>query len=124
MSKSRVEWRKSAVWNEEKRSRFAELRRREDDDALSEAERAELARLTDELYALESSYLGPATERLQRQREITEAQNRRLNDLADRKSALVERLGTFLGEAEAERRAIQGEVEAVLAGGQDPQGHG
>ena len=51
------------MWNEEKRSRFAELRRREDDDALSEAERGELARLTDELYALESSYLGPATER-------------------------------------------------------------
>lgn len=112
------------MWNDEKRSRFAELRRREDDDALSEAERGELVRLTDELYALESSYLGPATERLQRQREITEAQNRRLNDLTDRKSALVERLRTFLGEAEAERRAIQGEVEAVLAGGQDPQGHG
>jgi hypothetical protein len=109
------------MWDEDKRHRFAELRRREETGSLSDPERAELAVLTGELLDLEATYLGPATQRLQQQRDIVEAQNRRLNALAARKAALVQRLQGVLGEAEAERYAIQGEVEALLAGGPDPQ---
>ncbi len=106
------------MWDERKRNRLAELRRHEEVGSLSDADRIELASLTDELLALESAYLGPATQRLEHQRELVEAQNRRLEALAARKAALVERLRSFLSEAETERRAIEGEVEAVLAGGQ------
>lgn len=109
------------MWDEEKRLRFAELRRHEETAALSEGERAELASLTGELLDMESAYLGPATKRLREQREDFEAQNRRLDALAARKAALVGRLQTFLGEAEAERHAIEGEVEAVLTASQDSQ---
>ncbi len=107
------------MWDEHKRHRFAEQQRDEDAGTLSEAERQELAGLTGELLDFESAYLGPATKGLREQRENVEAQNRRLDVLATRKAAVLERLQSFLSEAEAERHSIEGEVEAVLAGGQN-----
>ena len=109
------------MWDEEKRRRFAELRRHEEAGTLTESERAELAALTGELLDSESAYLGPATQRLRQQRETIDSQNRRLNALAARKAALVQRLQSFLSEAETERHAIEGEVESVLAGSQNSQ---
>jgi len=109
------------VWDDQKRHRFAELQRREQDGALSEVERGDLAALEDEVLAMESVYLGPATQRLRQQREVMDAQNRRLDALVARKTALVDRLQSFLSDAEAERRAIEGELEAVLAGRQGTQ---
>jgi hypothetical protein len=108
------------MFDERKRRRFEELRRREQEGVLSDAEREEVAALTGELLSAESAYLGPATERLRHQRETLEAQNRKLDALASRKAALVERRRSFLSVAEAERRAIDGEVDALLAGSQDP----
>lgn len=83
---------------------------------LSEAERAELTLLVQELDAEESAYLAAAAKRLRREREAVEIQNRRLEVLARRREALVRRLGGFLTEAGAERRAIECELAAVLSG--------
>jgi vacuolar-type H+-ATPase subunit D/Vma8 len=76
----------------------------------------ELAFLTQELEAVEAACLTPATERLRQEREILETQNRNLEVLALRKEALVRRLSDFLAEAQTERRAIDGELAAVLGG--------
>jgi len=104
------------MWEEQKRTRFHQLRQRQEKRALAEAEQAELAFLTQELEAAEAACLTPATERLRQEREIIETQNRNLEALALRKEALVRRLSAFLAEAQTERRAIDGELAAVLAG--------
>ena len=93
------------MWDEQKGVRFQQLRRRQDEQRLSEAEQTELARLTQELEAAEGAYLGPATERLRQEREKIELQNRGLEKLVRRKEALVLRLRNFLTEAQSERRA-------------------
>lgn len=103
------------MWDEQQRARFESLRFRQ--QPLSEAELAELARLTNELEAAEAEYLRPATERLRSEREVVEAQNRALEALSRRKSDLVARLRDVLQTAREERRAIDGELAAVLAGG-------
>jgi hypothetical protein len=106
------------MWDQEKRSRFQELRQRqEEDDALTEADRSELAQMIQELEAAEASYLEPAAERLRRERENVAAQNRRLESLATRKEALTARLQSFLAEAQAERRAIVRELAEVMGAG-------
>jgi len=88
-----------------------------------EAEQAELAQLVQELEAAEANYLRPATERLRQQRETLQTQNRALETLALRKEALVLRLRDFLAEAQAERRAIESELAAVLAGTLGSEAH-
>ncbi|HEV3261310.1 MAG TPA: hypothetical protein VG013_30945 [Gemmataceae bacterium] len=98
------------------RSRFQQLRQRQRENVLTEAEQAELALLVQELETAEATYLTPATERLRQERETLEAQNRTLEVLALRKEALVLRLRDFLAEAQTERRAIECELAAVLAG--------
>ena len=102
--------------NGQRSSRFQELRQRQREGVLTEAEQAELKLLVQELEAAEATYLTPATERLRQQRGTLETQNRALEALALRKEALVLRLRDFLAEAQAERRAIEGELAAVLAG--------
>ncbi len=102
--------------SEQHRQRFQELRARE--GTLTEPEKAELAQLVQELKNAEAAYLTPATERLRRERERIETQNRTLELLARGREALVQRLGTFLEEARAERQAIDCELAAVLAGSQ------
>lgn len=103
---------------EQKRRRFQELRQRQQEGELSEAERAELALLVQELEAVEAAYLTPATQRLRQEREAVEEQNRSLEALVRRKEALAQRLRDFLSETQAERRAIERELTAVLAEGQ------
>jgi hypothetical protein len=105
------------MWDEQKRSRFHQLRQRLRDGGLREAEQAELALLVQELEADEAGYLTPSTERLRQERETLEAQNRALEVLARRKAALALRLRDFLAEALTERQAIESELDAVLAGG-------
>lgn len=102
------------MWDEQKRTRFNELRSRTS-ERLSAPERAELAALTRELEADEARYLKAANQALRQERETIEARNRILNDLAGRKESLLRRLRAFLAEAEAERRAIERELAAVLA---------
>jgi peroxiredoxin len=103
------------MWEEQKSRRFQELRQRE--GGLSAAELAELTLLVQELEAAEAAYLSPTTQRLRQEREVLEQQNRTLEALLHRKESLVRRLGVFLAEAQAERRAIERELSAVLAGG-------
>ena len=88
------------MWEEQKRTRFHQLRQRQEKRALAEAEQAELAFLTQELEAAEAAFLTPATERLRQERKILETQNRNLEVLALRKEALVRRLSALLAEAQ------------------------
>jgi hypothetical protein len=109
------------MWDEEKRVRFQQLRQGQGEGALTEAEQAELGLLIQELEATEATYLIPATDRLRQEREALEVRNRALEVLAHRKEALVARLRKFLAEAQAERRAIECELAAVLAGSRGPE---
>jgi hypothetical protein len=97
-----------------KRERFGELRRKEDEGALTPEERAELSALIHEIEDAEAVYLDPATERLARECETLETQNRELEALLQRKQALRARLETMLTEAQAERQAIEEEVSRIL----------
>lgn len=105
------------MWEEQKSRRFQELRQRQQEGQLSEAEQAELTLLAKELEDSEAAYLSPATQRLRQDRESLEDQNRSLEALVRRKEDLVRRLQDFLAEAQAERRAIERELNAVLSGG-------
>ncbi len=87
------------MWEKQKQSRFQQLRQRQAENVLTEAEQAELALLTQELEAAEAAYLTPATERLRQEREALESQNRALEVLALRKEALVSRLFIPKGES-------------------------
>lgn len=102
------------MWDEQKRSRFEQLRSRKS-ESLNASENAELAVLTHALEAAEASYLEPATQKLRQERETIDAQNKSLHELARRKESLVRGLRAFLAEAEAERRAIDCDLAAVLA---------
>ena len=106
------------MWDEQKRSRFQQLRQRQVEDALTQAEQAELALLVRELETAEASYLTAATQRLREERDHIEAQNRTLEALALRREALAGRLGDFLAKAKEERHAIDRELATVLENGQ------
>lgn len=58
----------------------------------------------------------PATQRVERDRETLESQNRSLEALVQRNTALVPRLRELLTEAEAEHRVIENELAEVLGG--------
>jgi D-aminopeptidase len=109
------------MWEEQKRARFQELRQQQSESTLTEAEQAELAVLIQELEAAEAASLVPAVERLRQNREHLESQNRALEVLALRKEALATRLREFLTEARTERRGIERELAAVLAGSRGPE---
>jgi cell division protein FtsB len=102
------------MWDQAKRNRFQDLRRRELEGALPPAEREELVGLVAELEAEEAAYLSPATERLRREREQLDAQNRALSELIRRKEALATRLQRVLLETQAERQAIEQEARRIL----------
>jgi hypothetical protein len=106
------------MWQEQMRARFQQLRQRQLENTLTEAEEAELTILLEELEAAEAADLAPAVEQLRQEREAIEAQNRSLENLVHRKEALASRLRTVLVEAQAERRAIESELATVLAGSQ------
>ena len=111
------------MWDPSRSSRFQQLRQRQGEHVLTEAEQAELAQLVQELEAAEANYLRPATEQLRQQRETLQTQNRTLEMLALPKETLVLRLRGFLAEAQAERRAIESELAAVLASGPGSEPH-
>ena len=105
------------MWDDQKRRRFEDLR--EPGRQLNAAEQADLAALVKELEDAEAAYLKPATERLRRENDLLAKRNLDLAELNKRKQALVERLENVLGEAQAEERAIETELAAVVAGGQE-----
>jgi hypothetical protein len=107
------------MWDLKQRSRFQQLRQREQEGALSESERAELALLVAELEAAESAYLAVAVRQMRQERNAIDDKNRSLEALVQRKESLVRRLGTFLAEANAERDAIAIELSEVLGTGRN-----
>jgi hypothetical protein len=100
-------------WDDTRRERFRELRRREDKGALTPEEQTELSRLIQEIEDAEAAYLRPATECLRREREAIEAQNSALQALLDREEALVAHLETVVASLQAERKAINEELVRV-----------
>ena len=107
------------MWEEQKHSRFQQLRQGKRDGVLAETEQAELALLEQELEE-EDPNLILATEGLRKERVALEAQNRTLESLTLRKEALVRRLREFLAESQAERNAIECQVAEVVAGSRKP----
>jgi hypothetical protein len=79
------------MWDEKKWGRFQNLRQQELEGTLSKAEQAELSLLTQEIETEEAAYLRPATERLRREREVIEAQNRALQALVRRRRSVAGR---------------------------------
>ena len=109
------------MWTDQTRKRFQELRSREMNGSLSEAERSELANLLQYIELEEALYLGGATRRVREERERLEGQNRSLENLVQRKEKLVSRLRSVLVEAKTEREAIDAELAAVIGGSPTPQ---
>jgi DNA repair exonuclease SbcCD ATPase subunit len=98
------------MWDESTRHRFQDLRRRELDGTLGEAERIELAQRVQELEDFEAARLAPALKRLRRdnlqlQAEVEELaeQRQQLERLIEEKEAFLARAHTFVEELEAER---------------------
>jgi hypothetical protein len=105
------------MWDADKRSRFAYLREKEEDQSLNAAEQAELTAMMEEIESAELAYLGPAMQRLEAECAQVETQNAALQDLIQRKQALIQRLEQILAEANAEEDAIQKELGRILTGG-------
>lgn len=89
-----------------KLERFRTLRAREDESGLTEYERTELDSLIALMEQNEAAMLQPALERMKREHEIMEAQNRELEILIRRKEALLKRKAAVLAELQAEDAAI------------------
>jgi len=104
------------MWDEQKRQRFQDLRSRSLAGDLQASEFRELELLTEELEAVEAASLKPPTERMRTDREQLEAENHALETLVRRKQELARRMVDFLAEVREERRAIEGELSAVLVG--------
>ena len=105
------------MWDEQTRRRFELLRQRETEGVIADSERCELDSLVEELDSAEATYLTPAAERLREERQELDTQNRALEALARRRETLARHLRDVLADAQAERRAIQGELTALLVGG-------
>ncbi len=73
--------------------------------------------MTDDVTAAADDALVAATQRVRAEREAVEARNRELERLVARRAALADRLAAALADARTERRAIDAELAAVLAGG-------
>ena len=96
------------MWDEAKQIRFNKLRATERQGILTEAERAELVLLTQELDALKAASLTPATACVQQERTKLEAANRQLEALLHEQQAylaIVRRLVTELQDREQQWRA-------------------
>ncbi len=92
------------MWDEVKQARFNALRIAERQGALTEAEGAELLALTQELDALEASYLHPATERVRQEREALGEQNSKLEELLREQQGYLAEIRTLVADLEVRAR--------------------
>ena len=104
------------MWNDEKGERLQQLRQSELGGTLTESEKSQLSLLILELENEEAALLRVATERLRSERQATEARNRVLQTLLQRRQVLAARMRTLLAETQAERQAIDVELSRVLSG--------
>lgn len=103
------------MWNDTQKQRFQELRTRERQKNLNETEKAELARMIEELEAEEAATLRPANQRLEQQNLQLAAQNAALKNLVEREKRLQRYLQKALQKADSEREAIAAELEHILS---------
>ena len=89
------------MWDNDKQDRFNARRGAERRGTLTDAERTELAALTQELDAREAPYLTPATERIQQEREALGSQNRQVEALLRERQADRADVRSLVAELEA-----------------------
>lgn len=97
------------------RVRFRDLRNREIDNDLTDAERVELARLVRWLEDIELETIRPALEERERATRHFEFENEELLALVQREERIVARLTKMLVSVEAEQRAIASVRDRIMA---------
>ena len=92
------------MWDEVKQDRFNALRAAERQGVLTEAEGTELLALTQELDALEATYLQPATECVRQEREALGEQNNKLEELLREQQDYLAEIRTLVADLEVRAR--------------------
>jgi hypothetical protein len=92
------------MWDEVKQARCNVLRIAERQGTLTEAEGAELLALTQELDALETAYLQPATARVRQEREALGEQNSKLEELLREQQDYLAEIRTLVADLEVRAR--------------------
>jgi hypothetical protein len=110
-------------WNEEKSRRFQALRASEAQGTLSDAERAELDRLLDELDADEADELRPALERAQARAGALAAEKARLEGQAEALARIVAEQEGLLADATAYLQKLRDKSAALAEDYQRVMGH-
>jgi hypothetical protein len=89
------------MWDEVKQARFNTLRAAERQGVLTEVEGIELRALTQEMDALEATYLHPATERMRQEREALGEQKSKLEELLREQQDYLAEIRTLVADLEA-----------------------
>jgi hypothetical protein len=89
------------MWTDEKQQRFDQLRQREAQGLLTEAEAEELRTLVAELDAEETAELQPAIERMRATQQELRAESQRIEGRNERLAAIIAREEQLLDEAQA-----------------------
>jgi len=110
-------------WNEEKSRRFQALREAEVQGPLTDAERAEINRLIDELDADEADDLRPAMERAQARAGDLAAEKARLEAQADALARIVAEQEGLLTDATAYLQKLRDKSAALAEDYRRLMGH-
>ena len=103
-----------------KLERFRALRGREDDGLLTDAERAELEVLNEEMDQNEAAMLQPSLERMRHKRKEMEAQIVALEAWAKRKETFIEYVTEMIAEIDAERVSMDEELARIVGDAREP----
>lgn len=101
-------------FNEAERAHFRALQHKEDKGTLYLEEADELSLLNQKLEQQELELLAPTLSRMDEAAERVQTQQQTLNQLAERKEALVTRLESLLAEVQTERQALEEAVSRVM----------
>ena len=101
------------MWTTAMQTRLNALRIAERQGTLTEAERAELAALTQKLDALEAADLTPATARVQQEREALKAQNKQLETLLHEQQLYLAEVRNLVAELHAREQQWRERYTAI-----------
>ena len=101
------------MWTTARQTRLNALRATERQGTLTEAERAALAALTQQLDACEAVYLTPATARVRQEREALEAQNRQLEALLHEQQIYLADVRNLVAELQAREQQWRARYAAI-----------
>jgi hypothetical protein len=108
------------MWNDEKQEQFDDLRQREAEGRLTDAEREILQSLLTELDSEEATALHPAIKRMQAKEEELSVEKERVEQENERLAAILAKQERLLGEAQdylnhlrSERAVLREEYQAV-----------